>query len=233
MATTLKIAKIITVQPIKKHSATLILFHGSGDSASGIKEWIDIINREELKFPHVKIIYPTAPSQPYTPLQGMKSNVWFDRNAIKKKVPENTESINNICKVVSELIDNEMKNGISINRVAVGGFSMGGTLAMHIAYRYRTNVAGCAVMSSFLNDNSLVYEALNANAGEKLPPLLQFHGLQDTLVPFSWGETTHDSLKKFDIKTEFIPIEGIEHELERSEIKKLKQWILQILPEQQ
>lgn len=49
----------------------LFIFHISGATGSNFKEWIDILNREELKFPHIKIIYPTAPLQPYTPLHGM------------------------------------------------------------------------------------------------------------------------------------------------------------------
>lgn len=56
------------------------------------------------------------------------------------------------------MIDKEIDNGVPINRIVIGGFSMGGTLSMHLAYRYKTSLAGCVVASSFLNDNSLVYE---------------------------------------------------------------------------
>ena len=66
-----KLPKISVVNASNIHSATLFLFHGSGATGSNFKEWIDILNREELKFPHIKIIYPTAPLQPYTPLHGM------------------------------------------------------------------------------------------------------------------------------------------------------------------
>lgn len=36
-----------------------------------MKEWINILAREELQFPHIKLVYPSAPSQPYTPNDGM------------------------------------------------------------------------------------------------------------------------------------------------------------------
>lgn len=36
-----------------------------------MKKWIDILNKGELNFPHIKIIYPSAPAQPYTPNNGM------------------------------------------------------------------------------------------------------------------------------------------------------------------
>lgn len=85
-------------------------------------------------------------------------NVWFDRIAISNEVPEHVGSINSMCQNVSELIDKEVADGIPFNRIVLGGFSMGGGLALHLAYRYRTAVAGCFVMSSFLNKGSIIYE---------------------------------------------------------------------------
>lgn len=63
-----------------------------------------------------------------------------------------------MCKKASELIDKEVSEGIPINRIAVGGFSMGGCLALHLAYRFRRSMAGCIAMSAFLNNGSAVYE---------------------------------------------------------------------------
>jgi len=63
-----------------------------------------------------------------------------------------------MCQNVSELIDREVTDGIPFSRIILGGFSMGGGLSLHLAYRYRTAVAGCFVMSSFLNKKSIIYE---------------------------------------------------------------------------
>lgn len=84
--------------------------------------------------------------------------MWFDRKSISQKAPEVKESIEKICKTTSELIDKEVESGVSLNRIIVGGFSMGGALSMYLAYRYKTSLAGCVAASSFLNDNSIVYE---------------------------------------------------------------------------
>ncbi|XP_057330905.1 lysophospholipase-like protein 1 [Microplitis mediator] len=225
----LRTPRIINVQPTKKHTASLFIFHGSGSTGKDMKEWIDILTRDEFKFPHIKIIYPTAPAAPYTPLGGMLSNVWFDRNQVNIKAPENKESIDAIAKATSELINDEIKNGIPESRIVVSGFSMGGALAMYMAYNYRPSLAGCVAMSSFLNENSLVYEALKNNI--KTPPLLQFHGQDDSLVPFSWGEKTHNNLKKLNVNCKLIPVPNIEHEIVKSEIEQFKEWILKIIPD--
>lgn len=40
----------------------------------------------------------------------------------------------------------------------LGGFSMGGCMAMHLAYRNHQDVAGVFALSSFLNKTSAVYQ---------------------------------------------------------------------------
>lgn len=90
-------------------------------------------------------------------------NVWFDRLAISNQVSEHLKSVDSMCQSVSELIDKEVSNGIPLNRIILGGFSMGGCLALHLAYRYKTTVAGCFAMSSFLNKGSVIYEVYSYN----------------------------------------------------------------------
>lgn len=67
--------------------------------------------------------------------------------------------------------------------------------------------------------------------GNNAPPLLQFHGDQDSLLPHTYGETTYKLLKNFGVNAKFISLPGVEHELTKLEIHKFKDWITQILPE--
>ncbi|XP_063982245.1 lysophospholipase-like protein 1 isoform X2 [Diachasmimorpha longicaudata] len=226
-----RLSKMITVAPTGKHSATLFFFHGSGGSGADFKEWLDMVNRKELTFPNVKVVYPTAPAQPYTPLEGMLSNVWFDRKRISMRAPEIRESIDEICKEISKLIEEEMENGIPENRIVVGGFSMGAGLAMHLAYRFKRSLAGCVVMSSFLNSNSVVYEELKGKDNKGAPPLLQFHGPPDDVVAYQWGEATHRTLKELGVQGEFVQLPGVKHEIVETEVLRLKEWLTKVLPQ--
>ncbi|XP_020298232.1 lysophospholipase-like protein 1 isoform X3 [Pseudomyrmex gracilis] len=111
------ISQIDIVQATRKHTATVFFLHGSGGTGDDLKKWIHILNRGKLQFPHIKLIYPTAPSQPYTPSRGMIQNVWFDRAAISNQVPEDVKSIDSMCQNISELIDKEVFDGIPLNRI--------------------------------------------------------------------------------------------------------------------
>ncbi|KAB0393730.1 hypothetical protein E2I00_002215, partial [Balaenoptera physalus] len=151
---------------------------------------------------------------PYTPLKGGFSNVWFDRFKISNDCPEHLESIDVMCQVLTDLIDGEVKSGIKKNRILVGGFSMGGCMAMHLAYRNHQDVAG----------------ALQKSDGV-LPELFQCHGTADELVLHSWGKETNSVLKSLGVSTKFHSFPGVYHELSKAELEKLKSWILTKLPD--
>ncbi|XP_072383863.1 lysophospholipase-like protein 1 [Diabrotica undecimpunctata] len=210
-------------------SAVVICLHGSGDTGQGFLDWMKFLVGD-FSLPHIKFYFPTAPLQPYTPLGGEMSNVWFDRHSITPDVPEHTETLDSIGNVMKEFINKISKNNnVSVNRIIVGGFSMGGALALHTAYRFNPGLAGAFTMSSFLNNGSVVLK----EAKSTTTPLYMLHGDRDTMVPISWGEKTFQDLQKIGIKAEFLPIKNTMHELKKNEILHLLEWIQKILPEEQ
>ncbi|XP_021499088.1 lysophospholipase-like protein 1 isoform X1 [Meriones unguiculatus] len=219
------------VSPAGKHSASLIFLHGSGHSGQGMRQWIKQVLNQDLTFQHIKIIYPTAPSRPYTPMKGEFSNVWFDRFKISNDCPEHLESIDRMCQVLTGLIDDEVRNGIPKSRILIGGFSMGGCMAMHLAYRNHLDVAGVFALSSFLNKGSAVYQDLQ-QGDRTLPELFQCHGTADELVLHSWGEETNSKLKSLGVNTTFHSLPNVYHELNKSELERLTSWVLRKLPEE-
>lgn len=85
--------------------------------------------------------------------------------------------MSSIYETVNELLKREIDGcGIPSSRIVVGGFSMGGCLAMHTGFHLNTNIAGVFALSAFLNHNSVVYDSLDANKSTTLPKLRSFHG---------------------------------------------------------
>ncbi|MBN3306057.1 LYPL1 protein, partial [Amia calva] len=201
----------------------------SGDTGPGLREWVRDVLKQDLAFPHIRVIYPTAPLRPYTPMRGAPSNVWFDRHKISKDCPEHLESIESMCRSLSGLIEEEVKAGIPKERMIIGGFSMGGAMALHLACRYHADIAGIFALSSFLNKDSVVYQVLKKNQSP-VPELFQCHGKPDQLVLYQWGEETNGLLKASGMKTSFQAFPNLQHELSRPELEQLKSWILNKLP---
>ncbi|RZC35627.1 lysophospholipase-like protein 1, partial [Asbolus verrucosus] len=222
-------SRILPIQIIKStnkiNTASVIFLHGSGDTGKGVVDWIKFLVKD-FSLPHVKFLFPTAPMQSYIPLGGEKSNVWFNRYDITPNVPEHAESIEDIKKEIKTLISQEVDSGIPLNKIVVGGFSMGGALALHTAYRFVPGLAGVFTLSSFLNNESAVYNNIVATE----TPLFMCHGDRDTLVPLSWGETTFTKLTNLGVKGEFKPLKNTMHELKKNELESLLEWITKILP---
>jgi hypothetical protein len=47
-----------------------ILWSILGDTGEGACEWLKFLIMNDVQLPHLKILFPTAPERPYTPLGG-------------------------------------------------------------------------------------------------------------------------------------------------------------------
>lgn len=146
-------------------------------------------------------------------------------------VPEHLETIDDMGKEIVNLIDKEVAAGIPKNRIVIGGFSMGGCLALHTAYRFTQGLAGIFALSSFLNKGSAVYSSLQKNKDYATTPLFMCHGDRDTLVPLQWGQETFENLSQLGVKGDFHTLKNTLHELKKKEVEQLSQWFYKVLPE--
>ncbi|KAJ7985672.1 hypothetical protein DPEC_G00354490 [Dallia pectoralis] len=224
------------VSPTGKHSASVIFLHGSGDTGRGVRAWVKDVSVPDMVFPHIRVVYPTAPARPYTPMRGALSNVWFDRLKISQDCPENLESIDVMASSLGEVIQEEIRAGVPKSRIIIGGFSMGGAMALHLACRYHPDIAGVFALSSFLNKDSVVYSEVEkrATAGSPLPELFQCHGTGDELVAHKWGQNTMVLLKQAGLAVSFHSFSDLQHQLSQPEMELLRSWILtKLIPNSQ
>lgn len=166
-------------------------------------------------------------------MDGMLSNVWFDRKSIAIEAKECRSSLSKIYDSVNELIRHEIESGIAANRIIVGGFSMGGALALHTGYHLNQKLAGVFGLSSFLNHNSIVYDSLkspDSSQSRILPKLFMSHGDRDSLVPLAWGQSSFEELQKMGVQGEFVVLKNTMHELKKSQLERLAKWIEETLP---
>jgi len=140
---------------------SIIILHGSCDSGPGMKAWVDQVRKSEFKFNDYRILYPSAPHRPYTLLNGQEAGIWFDRLSLGPTMPEDLISIEATANDLSELLQQESQHtGIPLSKMVVGGFSMGGIMALHLGYRFQTQLAGVFALSSFLPLDSEVFNTL-------------------------------------------------------------------------
>ncbi|KAL2715794.1 acyl-protein thioesterase 1-like [Vespula squamosa] len=193
----------VIISAATRHTATLIFFHGLGDTGNG---WASPI--AAVRPSHVKVICPTAPTMPVTLNAGFRMPSWFDLRSLDPAGPEDEEGIHKAADYVRSLIAQEVAAGISTKNIVLGGFSQGGALAMYSALTYPEPLAGIIALSSWLP----LHQKFPAEAlGNKNTPLLQCHGDCDPIVPYKWGQMTASLLKQFMSQTEFKTYRGMMH----------------------
>uniref|UniRef100_A0A1I8BR52 palmitoyl-protein hydrolase n=1 Tax=Meloidogyne hapla TaxID=6305 RepID=A0A1I8BR52_MELHA len=106
----------IIIRSVEKHTATLIFFHGLGDQGDGWSRYI----------------FPNAQSRPVTLNFGMRMPAWYDILGLTANSSEDDQGIELAKNYVHGLISKEIDEGISSKRIVIGGFSMGGALALYL-----------------------------------------------------------------------------------------------------
>ncbi|CAF1147165.1 unnamed protein product [Rotaria magnacalcarata] len=213
-----------------KQTASVIFLHGLGDVGASWREAIETY-RIHKAVPYVKFIFPNAPTQRVTLNMGMPMPAWFDIYGLDKNAREDQAGIEKSSKLLNELVEEEIKNGISPERIIVGGFSMGGAVAIHAALTSPHTLGGVVALSTWLPLSTTFPQALVSGDKKINLPILQCHGDQDTLVQLQWARLTEQGVKAMGFKQyAFKEYRNMSHESCHQEMDDVSKFIAQNLP---
>ncbi|KAI1724717.1 phospholipase/Carboxylesterase domain-containing protein [Ditylenchus destructor] len=212
------LASFVTRQPIilpasGNQTATVIFFHGLGDQGDG---WAQILNTE-LNLDYIKFIVPHAANRRVTLNFGAMMPAWYDIFGLTATSCEDDAGIELAKKYVHSLIDAEVAAGTPSKRIILGGFSMGGALALYAGLTYKEPL-GCLIsMSGFLLQRTRLPGEHKANINT---PIFLGHGSEDPLVQFPFAEATFKALKIFNpnVQLKSYPIGHSSHPQEHADI---------------
>jgi len=195
---------------------TLILFlHGSGGNGLEMSTFFQSVPLEHLEMNtfyqaatrlNVDIVCPTAAKRPYTAMMGQPMNVWFDRSSdFMRQGVEDTEDLAGADRSVAQILALVAEKQAEYEHIFVGGFSMGGCLALHLLRaeadgRLPRAVRGLFSMGSFLVERSAVLGAWTEGpdggprSTSSALPVFMMHGTADSLIQHDWGRTTATNL---------------------------------------
>jgi predicted esterase len=175
------------------YSKVVLWFHGLGDTADGWADMMPSLNLEETKF-----ILPTALSIPISVNGGMEMNGWSDIHGLSMDAKEDRDGFNLAAKRANAIIQAEIDKGIPASKIAIGGFSQGGALALHVTLRSPNAYAGCVALSTWLPLRDDYPEALSTAA--KTMPIFQVtdHQTAVTLIMLlSCAKLNYDTLDAY------------------------------------
>jgi lysophospholipase-2 len=220
----------IFINATAKHTATVILSHGLGDTADG---WSDAALEMSGHLPHVKWVLPTAPSCPVTLNGGMRMPSWYDIESLStSRGQQKCEGLESSTTTLHGLINHEKTLGIEPSRIVLAGFSQGGAMSLWTGLQlpdcFPSRLAGVVVMSGYLPKD----HAFTLSIHGKETPVLHCHGSIDPLVIPQFAE---DSRKKVlesghEAQYELKTYRGLAHSANLQELMDVIQWLQKILP---
>eukprot|EP00904_Undaria_pinnatifida_P011588 jgi/Undpi1/755/HiC_scaffold_10.g04219.m1 len=210
----------------------VIFLHGSGDTGQGVRQWLEAASsgkfeRSLKELGLAPVLFPTAPETPYTLAGGMPSTVWFDRHKLSPGFPQDRAGVLRSLRQIEEEVRKLEDEGVPSTRVFVGGFSMGGCLALEVlGYQpLATRIAGVFSHASFLNNDSAAFET----AADMRTPVYSSHGTADGMVKAAWGRATAERLRGRGLDMSFTEHDGLDHELGEEQIAGLLGWISSVV----
>ncbi|CAG5114753.1 unnamed protein product [Candidula unifasciata] len=212
-------------------TGSFVFMHGSGGTGHDLQDDIKEGLHHDFNFSHIRVIFPTAPLQPYRLLGGALSNVWFDRSSLSPRGTECLSSINQMALQLKKMVQEEVDAGVPENRIVIGGFSMGASMALHLGLRFLPNVAGIVSSSTFLYNTSEIYTVLENEKSIRRPPVLMCHGDQDELIDLHWGKQTYKRLSELGADATFKTMPGLGHSLNSQVLDIVRSWVMEKVPD--
>lgn len=210
----------ITISPITTAMGSVIWLHGLG--ADGY-DFSDII--QQLNLPqnlHLRFIFPHAPLRPITINAQMRMRAWYDIYSLEYLSHEDEIGITRTQKLIHELIEQEIAEGIPSKNIILAGFSQGGAISLYAGLRYSKLLGGILALSTYLPlADKFPEEASKANQDV---PIFMAHGDTDPVLPFILGYQTFQYLKQLNYLIEWHDY-PMGHQVSFEEIKTIGEWL--------
>ncbi|KAF2027539.1 Phospholipase/carboxylesterase [Setomelanomma holmii] len=221
----------LIVPAIKRHTATVIVAHGLGDSGAG---WLFLAEnwRRRSKFEEVQFIFPNAPNIPITLNMGMRMPGWYDIKSLST-LTDREEDVDGIIKsrdYFHNLIDQEIEKGIPANRVVIGGFSQGGAMSLLSGVTYKSQLGGIFGLSCYLLVQKKIKDMIPDSNPNQNTPIFMGHGDADQVVAHKFGKMSADELTGHGFKVDFRTYKNLVHSADPDEIDHLESYLNQQIP---
>ena len=165
-------------------AAAVIWLHGLGADGHDFESVVP-----ELKLPKaVRFVFPHAPVRPVTINQGMRMRAWYDIFQFGGG-PEDEKGVRESQGLIEALIKQQP---VPARAIVLAGFSQGGAIVLHTAFRYPERLAGVIALSTYLPLSGKLKDEKSA-ANQDLP-IFMAHGQYDDLIPLSRAQKSRQLL---------------------------------------
>ncbi len=202
---------------------SIIWLHGLGADGNDFASIVP-----ELKLPiskKIHFVFPHAPIRPVTLNGGLSMRAWFDIYNLNESGPFDESGINEAVTSIHQLIQQEINNGVTPDKIILAGFSQGGYIALLSGLFYPERLGGIIGLSTFLW-HTQDFDQRRQPQNQHIPIFLA-HGSFDPLLPLKFGQHTATFLENSGHKVDFYTY-PMAHTVCLEEIASLSSWLHKI-----
>ena len=179
----------VEIETGPKPGAAVIWLHGLGADGHDFEPIVP-----ELRLPKpVRFVFPHAPIRPVTINQGMRMRAWYDIFQFGGG-PEDEAGVRASQKLLEQVISDEVRRGLTPDKIVLAGFSQGGAIVLQTALRHPERLAGVMALSTYVPISGALER--EANAANKGLPIFMAHGQFDDLIPLERAKRSRELLEK-------------------------------------
>jgi phospholipase/carboxylesterase len=193
---------------------TLVAIHGHGAHAQDLLGLAPMLAAGRLLV--------LCPEAEFVLQPGMPSYTWFQRDENGERPSEEFERVANLLR---EWLDEVTERyDVDRERIALLGFSQGGSLAYRLGLAEPARFRGVAALSTWLPDEAM--ERANRDSIGQLPVLVQ-HGTDDPLVGIDRGRVSRDRLVELGAQPDYREY-PMQHQIVPESLRDLSDWLERI-----
>ena len=213
----------LILQPAKPADACVIWLHGLGADRYDFLPVAEALQETLLT---TRFVLPQAPTRPVTINGGYEMPSWYDIKAMSPARSISLEELEASAKMVTDLIEAQQRTGIDTSRIFLAGFSQGGAVVFHTAFKkWEGPLGGVIALSTYAPtfDNDL-----QLSASQQRIPTLCLHGQYDEVVQNAMGRSAYEHLKDRGVTVTWQEY-PMGHEVLPQEIHDIGTWLTERL----
>ena len=209
----------LIIQPAKPADACVIWLHGLGADRYDFMPVAEALQESLLS---TRFVLPQAPMRPVTINGGYEMPSWYDIKAMNPARSISLEELETSAKMVTDLIEAQKRTGIDASRIFLAGFSQGGAVVFHTAYKqWQGPLGGVIALSTYAPTFD---DELQLSASQQRIPTLCLHGQFDDVVQNAMGRSAYEHLKSRGVTVTWQEY-PMGHQVLPEEIRDIRTWL--------
>ncbi|KRP64241.1 alpha/beta hydrolase [Pseudomonas orientalis] len=213
----------LILEPTKSADACVIWLHGLGADRYDFLPVAELLQETLMT---TRFVLPQAPNRPVTINGGYEMPSWYDIRAMSPARSISLEELDASTEMVMDLIEAQKRRGIDASRVFLAGFSQGGAVVFHTAFKqWQGPLGGVIALSTYAPTFD---DELELSASQQRIPALCLHGQHDEVVQNAMGRSAFEHLKSRSVTVTWQEY-PMGHEVLPQEIHDIGTWLAERL----